>query len=108
MREALMILPNLDNAGQSLAPIHRRLRLALANTFGGYTATPSEGGWVSPSGELMEEPGTLYRVAVPDGRDTVFETIAMRAARDAAQEAVYMRLPDGRVNIASLTQKEAA
>lgn len=98
MREARIILPETHHSdGHSLAPIHAWLKRSLAADFGGYTATPSFGGWVAPDGTLYEEKGTAYDVAADDDRAGELRTIAQFIAGQAEQLAVYLRLPDGHV-----------
>ena len=102
MREARIILPLYDNAGIDLQDVHRHLKTRLCAEFGGYTATPSMGGWIDNNGKLYEEPGIAYDVAVPEADITVIETlrdIAALAGRRACQKAMYLRLPTGKVEI---------
>lgn len=95
MREARIILPTADN----LSSVHSDLRRKLAATFGGYTATPSYGGWIAPDGELVEEPGIAYDVAVPDNAANDLRNIARDIGHAAHQQSMYLRLPSGTVEI---------
>lgn len=99
MREARLILPNADNDGQPLSFAHDWLKGELIGAFGGYTATPSQGGWRSPNGTIYEEPGTAYDIACDDGCDAYLRGLAQRIGRLARQQAVYLRQPNGVVEI---------
>lgn len=102
MREARIILPLYDNDGIDLQDVHKSLKTRLCAEFGGYTATPSMGGWIDNSGKLYEEPGIAYDVAVPDDSIAIIETlrdIAGLTGRKANQKAMYLRLPTGKVEI---------
>jgi len=102
MREARIILPLYDNDGVDLQAVHRSLKTRLCAEFGGYTATPSMGGWIDNTGKLYEEPGIAYDVAVPEANIGTIETlrdIAAIAGRKAMQKAMYLRLPTGKVEI---------
>lgn len=96
-REGRLILP--VPADGSLNAVNRELRRELAQRFGGYTMTTGQGGWVSPTGELVEEPVAIYDVAIRDGaveRDDLWQLAHVYRGK-AKQEAVYLRFPDGRV-----------
>lgn len=80
---------------------HRTFRRKLADSFGGYTATVGEGGWVDPDGQLVEERVVVYTVAVERGLPDLFRT-ATEEARRMEQKALYWEFPDGRVKIINL------
>jgi hypothetical protein len=97
LREALVILPDSKND----KPIHATLKRELCNVFGGYTATPCQGGWVNPQGELIEDYGTAYSVAMLDSEANraVFKEIANTIGKLAKQQAMYVRYANGEVEI---------
>jgi hypothetical protein len=99
MREARIILPRMGNNGESLNHVHAGLRRALCEYFGGCTAILVQGSWMD-EGKLHQEEGIAYDIAAEDDDaaiDEQFRRIAGRAARDAQQICVYLRLPCGRV-----------
>lgn len=104
--EARVILPlcgDLDGA----EAVHQLFRRSVALHFGGYTVTQGVGGWVDPRGALVEEPVAIYDIAVADHKDVTQDDIdivnfAMGAARELKQEAVYVRLFGGEVEIFGL------
>lgn len=98
-REARIILPVFDNEGVDLGAVHSDLKRHVCEAFGGFTATPSMGGWLSPTGKLHEEPGIAYDIACEDTATsrTVLRQIAFYLALEARQECIYLRLPSGRV-----------
>jgi hypothetical protein len=110
IREARIILPVLDNEGQSVAAAHKHLRELLAKRFGGFTAISGHGGWVDTGGELVAEDVTIYDVAVDDENaeklggyedqnlarsyaDGILQAIARIACIEARQVCVYYREP---------------
>lgn len=101
MREARLILPNADNDAKPLTAAHAWLKGELIGAFGGYTATPSQGGWRGPDGRIYEEAGTAYDIACEeDGACAAYlRKLAQRIGRMARQEAVYLRQPNGVVEI---------
>lgn len=110
MREARLILPNVGNDGADLTPVHTTIRRALAERFGGFTAAPVFGGWVSPDGKLYEEAGTAYDAAAPDDTASAefLRGLARTAGEAARQEAMYLRLPNGEVEIIETAPVRAA
>jgi hypothetical protein len=53
-----------------------------AETFGGFTVTRGQGGWVSPSGTLVEEPVRMIKIAA-SGRETAESWAESKAAEVA-------------------------
>lgn len=102
MREARVILPMYDNDGHSLEHVHTYLKQQLCLAFGGYTAIKSFGGWMDrKTGKLYEEEGTAYDIACDDTQVTkdVLLGLAQILINLASQEAIYLRLPNGDVQI---------
>lgn len=97
MREARIILPLCDNAGQALSSVHADLKLRLGREFGGWTATPVDGGWAGPLGQIYEDKSLAYDVAVPEDRGHELRCLARYLAQAARQQCIYLRLPDGHV-----------
>jgi hypothetical protein len=104
MRECKIVLPNETPDGiVSLYWVHDDLAKELSRTFGGVTAVPGDGAWITPEGTLQSEPVTVYMVAVKDGgADAALAEIAHRYGRKAEQRAVYWTGYDGEVHIDSL------
>jgi hypothetical protein len=103
MREARINLPVADNEGRSLARVAEALEARLAHAFGGFTATAGRGAWINAEGRLFAEPVTVYDVAIDEEDDDEAEKllrIAQWLKAEARQEAVYVRLPSGRVHFA--------
>lgn len=99
MREARMILPRKDNNGGSLTMVHAGLKRAICEAFGGFTALSVEGGWKDDSGNLYVEEGVAYDIAceTSEENENKLLTLAAKAAKDARQICVYLRLPSGEV-----------
>ena len=97
MKEAKIILPIANNSGESIDVLHNRLKKALCRLFGGYTATASNGGWMSPDGTLYEEPGVVYTVAMDSAGNGRLRVIAQALALLASQECIYVQYTSGQV-----------
>lgn len=103
MREARIILPHYATAASVDA--HQKLRHALLAAFGGYTVTNGTGAWLDgekPSHDNV----TIYDVAVhlsKANREHVRE-IAVSAATALGEKAVYVRYPEGNVDIIPLAR----
>lgn len=92
---ASFILPTHDNSGNDLSPIHSGLQSELVDSFGGFTAIDSLGGWRAPDGKIMVEPGKRYNVAmVPDSADS-FRRVVLSYGKAAHQIAMYAEI-DGK------------
>jgi hypothetical protein len=109
MREALIVLPNLDNNGQSIAVAHKRLATRLIDAFGGLTTRQAQGAWVN-HGKLYREDVTEYVVAyAPTAfNDGTLREIATQAGNEARQLAVYARFASGEVEIIDTVPAHAA
>ena len=103
MHEAKIIIPNTAKAPGDAARALQFALKACASTFGGYTATQAQGGWINDAGELIEEPVTVLTIAGHSNAGvgmTINEAlrwIALRVGRIAAQDCVYVQQPDGEV-----------
>jgi hypothetical protein len=106
LKEATVILP--DNAEYDAHLL--TFQHELATIFGGYTVTKGEGGWVSPRGDHVRDLVRVYTVAMADSEANadVLEEIALRYGRQLGQEAVYIRFPNGNVDIIDTAQAIAA
>lgn len=110
MREGRIILPTRDNAGVLIDKAHLLIKRRLATEFGGYTSTGINGGWLDPrTAVLHEEPGIAYDVAMDE--DASASHTLLELARDvlplANQEAVYVRYPNGEVEIVEAAHRKA-
>ena len=109
MREAKIIVPNTAKAPGDAARALQFAIKACASTFGGYTATQAQGGWINDAGDLIEEPVTVITIAWEANLATnangalamtvneALRWIALRVGRIAAQDCVYVKQPDGEV-----------
>jgi hypothetical protein len=111
MREALIILPNKDNAGNEIRQAHTNLATRLIDAFGGLTTRAADGSWLD-RGKLYREPVTEYVVAyAPTAfNDATLREIAIQAGHEAKQFAMYARFASGDVEIIDTapTHAEAA
>ena len=109
MKEARIILPLEGNSADGTrspagATVHKLLRTRLAKRFGGYTRTTGFGGWVDGEGQIVEEDVAIYDVAInPTAKDNAdLRDIAVAAACNLLQDAVYFRQTSGLVEIINL------
>ena len=108
MRISSFILPQNDNAGESLADIHAALRAQLCATFGGFTACESLGGWIDPkSMKCYTEAGIRYDIACNPSDHVKLDSIAIFYGRMANQVAM-MVCHDGNVTFHDIAEREAA
>ena len=99
MYEASIILPVRDNSGNALAVLLERLEEQLTLLYGGVTIHSAKGRYMCDNGNMVSEPVHIVTVAIPNGdlAENTLRQFAARFARDAGQETVYLRLPDGHV-----------
>jgi hypothetical protein len=99
MRIASMILPSKDNNGVDLTDVHCALRTVLCDTFGGFTAIESQGGWNSDAGLLYLESGVTYMLSMDDSEESraKLESIALFYGHMAAQLCVMVVHANGAV-----------
>ncbi len=65
-------------------------RVYAAKTFGGYTETLHNGGWISPKGELVSERGLTFEVIIPASKIPSIELFAEYLRRVLNQEQVLV------------------
>lgn len=103
LKEASIVVPMADNAGEYRRPAHRNLAGGLAAFFGGYTCTSGVGGW-RDGYDSQHEPVKIYTVAMEDnaynrGAFLAFAKIAWKAL---SQKVGYIRYPDGSVEFVDM------
>lgn len=102
LKEARIVMPSPAGDGMD----HESLRTAIVAAFGGYTCTTGVGAWrPADSDTTIVDKVAIYDVAIEAERDASWDMlfqIAMQAGRDLKQEAVYIRYPDGAVEIAKV------
>ena len=99
MYEASIILPVRDNSGNALTTLLNRIEEQLMVIYGGVTIHSAKRSYIMDNGNIISEPVHIVTVAVPKGdlSENTLRQFAARFARDAGQETVYLRLPDGHV-----------
>jgi hypothetical protein len=107
MHESLIIVPQCDNDGKSLAALRDSIASQMCDSFGGVTETDSRGLWKDHDGKLFSEPVTELVSAADDtqANRAALESLARQVLSDGRQKAVYLRLPNGDVEI--LESKES-
>lgn len=77
----------------------KQIETVFSKEFGGFTATPGIGGWLSDSKGLITEPVTIVKSYYEDGASQRANTIAHRFARILKrlfqQEAVSLETENG-------------
>lgn len=99
-REARIIAPQRDNAGAYVTDALQSLEKSLAHYFGGFTRAEGFGGWFDGN-NIVQEAVYVYDIAADLTSDTAVKLrhIAVALLRDARQQAVYLRYPNGHVEI---------
>lgn len=110
MREALIILPRKYLSPtcypwtQVLTPIDE-IATTLTDRFGGCTISEAFGYWRDPAGQLIQEQVTTFTVAIPipitHSSKSFLRTFCRNLAHKYNQQAVYLRMPSGRVEFIS-------
>ena len=108
LRSAAFILPRNDNDGCDLADVHLALQSTLVDTFGGFTALESRGGWRDPSnGRLYVEPGLLYQIGMEDSAEcrAQLESIALFYGHMAKQICIMVQHANGEIIFVDIPQR---
>ena len=99
MQKVEIIIPQTNNSGESLGAVIAGVKTNLCNLFGGYTAFEAQGGWVSDSGELFEEPVVVLISAATKASDAqLITTIARDVLEITDQLAMFISI-DGQAQI---------
>lgn len=110
MKEARIILPVVDNMLKSLN-IHDAFMRSVTDMFGGFTMTTGSGGWKRDNGEYVDDDVAIYDIACDEHSDSTYDKLFLLATeygRQLGQQAVYLRYPDGEVEIVDLDPPVAA
>lgn len=101
-KEARIIVPSETKDGRPLADhVVFDILQEVAKLFGGFTAWAGMGGYVMADGEVKQEKVTIVDMAVKNDKSTreQLEAIATGLKVAGEQETVYLRLPDGKVEL---------
>lgn len=101
LREARIVMPVLRGIVSTGA--HSRLMSELCAAFGGVTRYQGLGSWKNDNSDQIDDVVNIYDIAMEAERDATWDKmfqIAMKAGRQLGQKAVYIRYPDGSVEIA--------
>jgi hypothetical protein len=90
MKLSSFILPQTSNNGESLLDIHSTLRAQLCDTFGGFTATETQGGWRDSLGKVYVDRGWRYEVCLAPADSAKLDSIARFYGHMAGQLSVYV------------------
>lgn len=116
MKEARIIMPYTTvltyEGGEVLDAkshrVHATLKHDLIDAFSGFTRTEGEGGWLGVHGNAMIDQVAIYDIACDEKLDETYAMlfeIALNAGRALDQQSVYIRYPDGVVEIADTKTK---
>jgi hypothetical protein len=102
--EAKLIVP--ITPGNCFVPVgfaeraHDALARKLAGTFGGYTASDADGGWIDDTGKLVQERVRVYVIAMPCDEDNArqLKVMARLLAEQLQEDCIYCKTPDGVVH----------
>jgi hypothetical protein len=106
MKEARIVMP--ENTGINESVVHTALTQELLEAFGGFTSHRGQGAWLD-NGKTVWDDVVIYDIACDENRDYTYDKlfeIAQRAGRALDQQAVYIRYPDGFVEIANIGETE--
>ena len=92
MREFTIILP------RDIPSASTNLRTTLLDAFGGYTEHEATGAWRDEfTGKVYYDHNSVFTVGAFVEHTAKIREIAAQAGREAKQESVYIRMPDGAV-----------
>lgn len=99
--EATVLLPLADNSGRAFPDATWDQALAgLVTPFGGGTlGEPQEGCWVDDRGRLVREWVRPVVISFPPADAETFRNALRRLRHDLAQEAVYVRYAEARIEL---------
>ena len=99
--EATVYLPLADNSGRAFASeVWDQALAELVTPFGGGTlGEPQEGCWVDAAGRLIRERVRPVVISFAPERAEQFRAAVRQMRQDLAQEAVYVRYGETRVEL---------
>lgn len=101
MQKIEIIIPKLNNSGESLDAVIAGIKTNMCQLFGGFTAFDAQGGWISNEGELFQEQVTVLVSAVADDQAEeakMIIAIARNVLEITDQLAVFISI-DGKAQI---------
>ncbi len=101
-REARIIVPRNDNDGRPLGAVIAAFESMCCRQFGGFTRAESFGVWFDNSAQrVIAESVFAYDIACDLSSDTAVKLrhLAVNLLRDARQSAIYLRYPNGVIEI---------
>lgn len=99
-REARIVIPSEKANGEPLgAAFVLDVLMEAAQLFGGYTAFVASGGFIAANGEVKTEAVCVLDVATDNKMREALESLALHIKLVGEQESVYLRLPDGKVEL---------
>lgn len=104
LKEARIVMPIVIGSSA-----HGSMQDALLQAFGGFTSYQGQGQWLD-GGETEYDDVIVYDVAAENNVDAMskLRSIAMTAGQALGQKAVYIRFPDGRVEIVEIVKNLGA
>lgn len=84
-----------DKHGMPITPTQRvkalsRLRIKLAEMFGGYTETTHNGGWINPDSQLVQETSVSFQMIIGEDKLKLVSSAANWARVLLLQEQVLV------------------
>jgi hypothetical protein len=104
MREARIVLPHSSDPAHPHHMTAYWLEQQLCGLAGGCTRYEGRGLWVNPEGETLNEPISIFDVAVEPYQERSLLTIAQEMGLRAGQECVYVRLTTGRIEMVKIQE----
>lgn len=112
MNIATIILPVVDNRGNSTAGARDLAECKMVRAFGGFTTYPARGAWFNAeTGYTLHEPVQKYEIAADwEDRKVVHNLclIAEAFAVDADQDCVFVSVPGEVIFVKPQRNKHAA
>jgi len=100
--EISFVLPVKDNQGADLSALHTSMQVEAVKAFGGITVMLQHGLWINAKGMPVMDKSERYTVAIPRRRQAELIDLAIRYARLAKQDALYIVDVDHEARIITL------
>jgi hypothetical protein len=89
MYERVIIVPNKDNNGVSLASVQRAIEHALLGIVGGFTVDKVNGAWRGEGGRTYRDESKRYTLAVDAEQDRLIQVSLPVWCELARQECLF-------------------
>lgn len=109
LREAMIVVPYTDRHGKEVpGEKHNWFKATLLHLFNGYTQQEGHGAFLDKKRNVLNEDVLIVHVAFPDNAENIWRLrqAVLAFGHDANQDSVYIRWPDGNVDLLPIHHDE--